>query len=152
MPTRAEAIAEIEREFANVPRPSNEELLHPRCADDNDIVGLYSFRDWLAVPDDVIEGEYAALAFLSAAGYLFFIPAHLRFTLRHPESGAAVVDSTIWSLMPEMYDGELVAFTRSKFAQLTDAERRAIGRALEALAPEQDLGAAKPLASWRASS
>jgi hypothetical protein len=86
---------------------------------------------------------------VSAAGYRFFIPAFLRFTLRQ-KSGAAVVDSTIWSLIPETYDGDLVEFARSKFELLTDAERRAIGTGLEALAPEQDLDAAKALASWRA--
>jgi Family of unknown function (DUF6714) len=150
MTTRAEAIEAIEAAFAAVPRPTNEELLHPRCADDNDIVGLYPFQDWRTVPDDVIEREYAALSFLSAAGYRFFIPAFLLFTLRHPDSGAAVVDSTIWSLFPEMHDGDLMAFTRSKFASLTPAERRAIERGLEALAPEPGLDAAQALASWRA--
>lgn len=147
-----EAVAGLEAAFAGVPRPSNSELLHPQCYDDNDIADLYAYQDWRSVPDDVIENDYAALSFLSAAGYRFFIPAYLRFALRHPTSGTAVVDSTIWSFIPEMYEGDLVAFTRSKHALLSTSERAAIERALEALSTEPDLDAAKALASWRASS
>lgn len=144
-----DAIEALESAFAHVPRPPDDELLHPRCFDDNDIKGLYQFQDWRDVPDDVVEREYAALAFLSPAGYRCFVPAYLRFVLRHPTSASAVVDSTIWSLIPEMYEGDLVEFARSKHELLTSAERHAIELALEALAPEEDLDAAKALDSWR---
>jgi hypothetical protein len=151
MPSPEEALDLLEATFAGVPRPTDEALLHPRCVDDNDLVGLYPYDDWRDVPDDVIEREYAALSFLSAEGYRCFIPAYLRYTLRHPRSSAAAVDSTIWSLIPEMYEGDLVDFTRSKFDRLTGEERRAIEGALEALAPFVELDAARALASWRAS-
>ena len=36
-----EALAQIERAFRDAPRPSDGDLLHERCADDNDIVRLY---------------------------------------------------------------------------------------------------------------
>jgi hypothetical protein len=149
--TPAEGIAELESAFASVPRPPDEELLHPRCADDNDLKGLYPFERWRDVPDDVIEREYAALSFLSAGGFRCFLPAYLRFALRHPDGGAAVVDATIWSLLPEMYEGELVEFTRSKYELFTPTERDAVAVALEALALNEDLDAAKALASWRTS-
>ncbi|MGZ4131558.1 MAG: DUF6714 family protein [Actinomycetota bacterium] len=147
--TSDDAIAALEVAFADVQRPSDEELLHPRCFDDGDLVELYPYDDWRAVPDDVLERAYAALAFLSATGYRFFIPAYLRYVLRHPQSGAAVVDSTIWSLIPELYERELVAFSRSKYELLDDAQRRAIEIALEVLTPEEDLDAGWALASWR---
>jgi len=151
MPSPAEAIDGLEAAFADVPRPADEALLHPRCVDDNDLVGLYPYEDWRDVPDGVIEREYAALSFLSAEGYRCFIPAYLRYTLRHPRSAAAVVDSTIWSFIPEMYEGDLVDFTRSKFERLTGDERNAIEVVLEALAPFVELDAARALASWRSS-
>jgi hypothetical protein len=150
MPYLDDAIDAVETAFANVPRPTDDELLHPRCVDDADLVGLYPYADWRDVPDEVIEREYAALSFLSAAGYRCFIPAYLRYALRHPRSAAAAVDSAIWSLIPGMYDGDLVDFTRSKFSSLTSDERRAIEIALEALAPIEQLDAARALASWRA--
>jgi hypothetical protein len=147
--TTAEAIEMVEEAFAAVPRPSNAQLLHPQCRDDGDIASLYAYEDWREVPDSVIEREYAALSFLSAAGYRCFIPAYLRFGLRHADSGAAAVDSMIWSLLPEMYEGDLVSFTRSKYELLTPTERHAIELTLEALAPLEGLDAARALASWR---
>ena len=44
--------------------------------------------------------ENAALSFLSPDGFRHFIPAYMGFTLRHLESGAAAVDSPIWSHSP----------------------------------------------------
>ena len=149
-PIADDAIAAIEAAFADVPRPSDDELLHPRCVDDGDLAGLSPYHDWREVPDEVLEGAYAALSFLSAAGYRFFIPAYLRYALRHPQSGAAVVDSTIWSLIPELYEQDLAVFARSKYELLDDTQRRAIGLALEALTPEEDLDAGWALASWSA--
>ncbi|HEX7247543.1 MAG TPA: DUF6714 family protein [Actinomycetota bacterium] len=133
-----EAIAVVEAAFAGAPRPSNAELLHPDCADDADIVALYAFDDWRGVPDDVLEREYAALSFLSASGFLYFLPAYMRFALRHPDGGAAVVSSTVWSLQPSLYDEPLAAFARSKFVLLDAAHRRAIVAFLEAMAPYED--------------
>jgi hypothetical protein len=52
------------------------------------------------------ESEYAALSFLSPAGFRHFIPAYMRFTLRRLGSGAAAVNSTIWSLSPDFYADE----------------------------------------------
>lgn len=148
-PSAEDAIAALEAAFADVARPSNAELLHPQCVDDGDLTDLYPYEDWRAVPDDVLERAYAALSFLSAAGYRFFIAAYLRYVLRHPQSEAAVVDSTIWSLIPELYERELVRFARSKYELLDDAQRRAIEVALEVLTPEDDLDAGWALASWR---
>src|SRR5919109_4043853 len=96
-------LAQIEVAFGDAPRPSNEGLLHERCADDNDIVHLYPISHWREMPDELVESEYAALSFLSPEGFRHFIPAYMRFTLRHLESGAAAVDSTIWSLAPVFY-------------------------------------------------
>jgi len=55
------------------------------------------------------------------------LPGVLRYVLRDPGSGSAVVDSTIWSLIPALYEGDLVEFARSKHELFTPAERRAIG-------------------------
>jgi hypothetical protein len=150
MTTSDEAIAALERAFADVPRPSDAELLHPEAFDDGDLQGLYPYADWRDVPDEVLEREYTALSFLSADGFRCFIAAYLRFALRHPESGAAAVDSTIWAFVPDMYRPDLAAFVRSKYERLEKAQRRAIELALESLTVFSDLDADRALTAWRA--
>ena len=127
-------LAQIDEAFADAPRPSNEDLLHERCMDDNDIARLYPVAHWHELPDDLVESEYAALSFLSPDGFRHFIPAYMGFTLRNLESGAAAVDSTIWSLAPVFYeDAGLQDFVVSKLASLTDGQRAAVVAFLEAV-------------------
>jgi hypothetical protein len=149
-----EALARIEAAFADAPRPSDEDLLHERCFDDNDIVRLYPVAHWRELPDELVESEYAALSFLSPDGFRHFIPAYMGFTLRHLGSGAAAVDSTIWSLAPVFYeDAGIQDFVVSKLSSLTDDQRAAMVAFLEAI---RELGddyvaeqASQALAYWR---
>ena len=129
-------------------------MLHSQCRDDNDIVGLYSIEHWRDVPDAVVEREYAALSFLSPAGFRHFIPAYMRFVLGHLGGGAAAINSTIWSLSPDFYaDDSLREFTVSKFAELDDAQRGAVVAFLEAVSKQGDeherAEAEKALEYWR---
>ena len=129
-----QTLAAIEAAFAGTPRPADAELLHERCFDDNDIVALYGVAHWRELDDATVEREYAALSFLSPAGFRHFIPAYLRFALRHLDSGAAAVDSTIWSLAPPRYDDPgLQAFTASKLEALEEGERAAAVAFLDAV-------------------
>jgi hypothetical protein len=133
-----QALATIEAAFADAPRPPDGELLHERCYDDNDIAALYGVAHWRELDDATVEREYAALSFLSPAGFRHFIPAYLRFALRHLDSGAAAVDSTIWSLSPDRFDDpDLRAFARSKLEPLDERQRGAAVAFLEAV---RDLG------------
>jgi hypothetical protein len=127
-------LAQIEEAFADAPRPPNDELLHERCMDDNDIVHLYPVDHWREMPDDLVESEYAALSFLSPAGFRHFIPAYMGFALRHLASGAAAVDSTIWSLAPVFYDDAgIQEFVVSKLASLTESQRASVVAFLNAV-------------------
>ena len=129
-----------------MPRPPDDELLHPEARDDGDIKGLYGVRHWRELPEATVEGEYAALFFLGPAGFRHFLPAYMAWVLRHPESGAAVVGSTIFALTPAR--GDLRAFSLSKFSLFDAAQRAAVLAFLEALSPYDDVAAA--LAYWRA--
>jgi hypothetical protein len=127
-------LAQIEQAFEDAPRPSNDGLLHERCMDDNDIVRLYPVAHWRDMPDDLVESEYAALSFLSPDGFRHFIPAYMGFTLRRLGSGAAAVDSTIWSLAPVFYDDPGIQdFVVSKLATLTESQRDAVVAFLDAV-------------------
>jgi hypothetical protein len=147
-------LAVIDAAFAGAPRPPDGELLHERCFDDNDIAALYGVADRRDLDDATVEREYAALSFLSPAGFRHFIPAYLAFALRHLDSGAAAVDSTIWSLSPRRYDDpELQAFTISKLEPLDERERAAVVAFLEAVREHGDEHVAAEaelaLAWWR---
>jgi len=92
------------------------------------------------VPDAIVEREYAALSFLSAAGFRHFLPAYLRFVLTQDDEGQAVIGSTFASLDPERFGSELAAFQRSKYTLLTEHERRAIGGFVRAFADHEEVG------------
>ena len=127
-------LAQIDEAFADAPRPSNDDLLHERCGDDNDIVRLYPVAHWRELPDELVESEYAALSFLSPDGFRHFIPAYMGYTLRHLGSGAAAVDSTIWSLAPVFYDDAGIQdFVVSKLSSLTESQRVAVVAFLDAV-------------------
>jgi Family of unknown function (DUF6714) len=128
-------LAQIDAAFSDMPRPSNDDLLHPSCFADNDIAELYGVRDWHDLADTTVENEYAALAFLSPEGFRFFIPAYMTFSMRHPASGAAAVQSTLMSLSPN-YD---CAFTPSKFIHFDEAQRSAVISFLEAMSEYDDV-------------
>jgi len=129
-----QTLAQIEAAFEDSPRPSNDALLHERCSDDNDIAQLYPVTHWREIPDELVESEYAALSFLSPDGFRHFIAAYMGFTLRNLASGAAAVDSTIWSLAPVFYaDAGVRDFVVSKFASLTKSQRAAVVGFLDAI-------------------
>jgi hypothetical protein len=137
---RNAALARIERVFTDVPRPRNDELLHPACADDGDIRELSRYARWQDVPDAVVEREYAALSFLSAEGFRHFLPAYLRFVLRNDDLGQAAIGSTLAALDPGRFGSELEAFQRSKYVAFTEDERRAIGGFLDVVADHEEIG------------
>ena len=149
---RDDALTRIEEAFAAAPRPPDEELLHESCrhgscCDDMDIQGLYGIPHWRDVPEAVVEGEWAALYFLSPAGFRHFLPAYMSWVLRHSDGGSAAVGSTLFALTPATDD--LRAFSLSKFTQLNEPERSAVLSFLEAMAPFEDV--AEALAHWRQS-
>ena len=149
MPTDLDAAAaRVEEAFAEAPRPGNADLLHPACSDDMDIEHLYAVSSWRDLGDRDVIGGYAALAFLSPAGFRHFVPAYLRWVLRHPDSAEAVVDSTVWAFHAEMYDRSLRPFVRSKWELLDGPQRDAVSAFLEAMTPHHE-DADATLAAWR---
>jgi hypothetical protein len=110
-----------------------------------DIQSLYGIPHWREVPDAVVEGEWAALFFLSPEGFRHFLPAYMSWVLGHPDGGAAVVGSTIFALTPAT--DNLRTFSLSKFALLDNTQRSAVLSFLEAMAPFEDVAGA--LTHWR---
>jgi hypothetical protein len=69
----------------------------------------------------------------------------MSFGLRHQDSGAAVVGSTVYALTPAQ--GDLRAFSTSKFVQFDLAQRNAVLAFVEAMAGHEDVDEA--LEYWR---
>jgi len=141
----ADVLQQIERAFADPPRPADNQLLHPDARDDNDIKSLYGVAHWHDLSDEAVEFEYAALFFLGPAGFRHFVPAYMSFGLRHQDSGAAVVGSTVYALTPAQV--HLRDFSTSKFVQFDQAQRNAVLAFLEAMAGHEDVDEA--LEYWR---
>jgi hypothetical protein len=133
MTTKEEALARIEAAFGGVPRPTNGELLHPESSDDMDLEPLYEIDSWRDLTDEVLIYSYAAPSFLSAAGFRYFLPAYMRFSLNNPDSPEAVVSATIWGLDPSLYSEQIAEYARSKYALFDKAQRAAIVAFLEAM-------------------
>jgi hypothetical protein len=136
-----EVLAEIKKAFADAPRPTDDELLHPDAHDDSDIQALMGVPHWRDLPDQSVEHEYAALAFLSPTGFRHFLPAYMSWVLRHPEVGAAVGSSTILALTPAS-EGPMRGFMLSKYSLLDDGQRAAVVSFLRVMANFEDVAAA----------
>jgi hypothetical protein len=132
---------EIAAAFADAPRPPDEELAHPDSPDFDEVAGLATFAHWRDLPDDVVEGEWEALSFLSPGGFRHYLPAYMSWVLRHPDSGAAVVDATIFALTPPL-TGPLASYMRSKYSLFDDPQRAAVGTFLRVMASFEDVRAA----------
>ena len=107
-----------------------------------------AFGDAPRPPDDELLHE-------RCMDFRHFIPAYMGFTLHRLDSGAAAVDSTIWSLAPVFYeDAAIQDFTVSKFASFTESQRAAVIAFLEAVIETGDdyiaEQAGKALSWWRA--
>lgn len=122
----APVIRQIEAAFVDVTYPGDEQMLHPDCFDDMDIAAFYGSTSWPDIPAKTIALEYAALSFVSAAGFQFLIPAYMIWTLRNINADRMTVESTLWSLDIEMSNGRFRDFRLSKCALLTAEQRAAI--------------------------
>src|SRR4051812_41076169 len=91
-------LATIESAFLNAPRPTNAVMRAEAGIDDSDIVALYPFRRWYDVPDDALAREGAALSRLGFEGFRYFLPAFLRYELRHLDAHRCLASSTLSSL------------------------------------------------------
>jgi hypothetical protein len=70
------ALEAIETAFGDVPRPGNEDLLHPDCADDTDIAPLYAFESWRDLQDADVIGTVCRVV-VPLGGRISVLPARL---------------------------------------------------------------------------
>lgn len=101
-----------------MPRPDNEEFLHPECKGwDFDVAPFYEVAHWREAPDEMVESNWAAPHFFSAPGWHHFAPAFMAFGLRRAGEGTAAVQATIMTLT------NTDDFTVSKLVLFDDNQR-----------------------------
>jgi hypothetical protein len=86
--------------------------------------------NWRDVPDSSIEECPGALSFVDPVSWRFYLPAYMRFGLRHlRDSRNSAIDHAIYSL-----DGggnpQLDEFKAERFRTLNEAQARAVSRFL----------------------
>ncbi len=106
----------IKEAFEDVSPPADDELLHPDCMDDCDILQFYGGVSRQEFSDDMIVYNYAALTAFSAKAFRYYLPAYLLWTLRNRDSIEYVGEATLRALDPGTSDEMLHDFRKSHFA------------------------------------
>lgn len=134
------AVAAIEAAFAGLAPPGDAALLHPRCMDDNDIAEFYGAPDWRDLAGEMLVRNYAAPAFLSAAGFRYYLPAFMIWSLRNAGRPEYLAEATLRAFDPGGAGEPLHSFQVSKFALFDSAQRKAVVTFLETFIADDDLG------------
>ena len=96
--------------------------------------------DWRSIPDETIACYSASLAFLDATAMRFYLPAFMRFALRHyGRSDSPSINYTIHVLEP--FRGSGAANIDFVFEKLTEEQRQSLGKALATTEPREGLNA-----------
>jgi hypothetical protein len=136
----ASAVEEIEAAFGGLAPPGDNALLHPQCRDDNDIAEFYGAPRWQDLPGDFLVRNYAAPSFFSPAGFRYYLPAFMVWSLQNAESPEYLAEATLRAFDPGVPGDPLHDFQASKFALFDAAQRRAVAAFLAAFRGEPDLG------------
>ncbi|WP_282154235.1 DUF6714 family protein [Ruegeria atlantica] len=126
--------------FDGLDPPADGELLHPECMDDVDILEFYGGVKWHEMTDQMIIYNYAAPTAFSAKAFQYYLPAYLIWTLLNSDSREYASESILLALDPGTSKEMLHEFRKSKFNQLTPAQKEAVLRFLYFFSDHPDLG------------
>ncbi|MBL8156992.1 MAG: hypothetical protein JNM70_22655 [Anaerolineae bacterium] len=77
---KQELIKRLEKAFADVPYPGDENIGHYEV---NDFIGQ---KDWTQVPLGIVLNNRSELRLFSAEGFHFYLPVYIRAVLLYPEA------------------------------------------------------------------
>ncbi|WP_377194324.1 DUF6714 family protein [Ruegeria meonggei] len=130
----------ISAAFGGLDTPLDDELLHPDCMDDVDILEFYGGVRWPEMTDQMIIHGYAAPTAFSAKAFQYYLPAYLIWTLRNSDSPEYANESILLALDPGTSKEMLHEFRKSKFSLLTPVQEEVVARVLHYFADHPDLG------------
>ncbi|WP_170328939.1 DUF6714 family protein [Ruegeria arenilitoris] len=139
--TTTKALAnQIIAAFDGLDPPADDELLHPECIDDVDILEFYGGVKWHEMTDQMIVYSYAAPTAFSPKAFQYYLPAYLIWTLRNSDSPEYASESILLALDPGTSKEMLHEFRKSKFSQLTPTQTEAVLRFLYYFSDHPELG------------
>ncbi|HEY0736971.1 MAG TPA: DUF6714 family protein [Herpetosiphonaceae bacterium] len=137
-------VGEIRTAFADVTRGAGVTLHEARVIDDYGsdeerlaARQLDTDQHWYEVPDELIAGRPDALSFLDEAGFYYYLPAYLSWTLRsYDSSDSDSIHSLLFdlALRPWKDSGYHETTAQARFRLLTTAQAQVVCRALRFLA------------------
>jgi hypothetical protein len=83
--------------------------------------------DWRRVSDSYLEQYHCGMTYVDQQSWLFYLPAFLSYSLRHPDTSALPLDACLNTLRPP--DRE-----PSRFKMLNDVQREIVRTVLDYLA------------------
>ncbi len=120
--------------------PADEELLHPDCMDDVDVLEFYGGVRWQEMTDEMVVYSYAAPTAFSAVAFAYYLPAYLIWTLNNADRTEIAGESILLALDPGTEKELLHDFRKSKFERLTNDQVEAVKGFLWHLETHADLG------------
>ncbi len=139
--TTTEALTtQIITAFVGLDPPADDELLHPECMDDVDVLEFYGGVKWHEITDQMIVNGYAAPTAFSAKAFQYYLPAYLIWTLHNSDSLEYASESILLALDPGTSKEMLHEFRKSKFDQLTSAQKEVVLRFLYYFSGHPKLG------------
>lgn len=126
-------IAKVEQAFAKVTRGDGvtlheTEVIDACGSERNRATARRKDTDkrWQNVPDAAIEAHQEALCFLDPAGFRYYLPAYMRWSLRHFKiSNSLSSDSTIYALAPSGNKG-VTDWNRERWGVFTQVQAKVI--------------------------
>ncbi len=123
-----ELIARIRAAFDAAPAPADDELLHPQCMDDCDVLQFYGGLRWQDMTDEMVVYNYAAPTVFSPKAFRHYLPAYLIWALGHPDSPEYAGEAILRALDPGT-DAELLHDFRKSHFDALDPEQVAVVKA-----------------------
>ena len=133
-------IDEIDEAFEGLEPPEDNELLHPDCMDDVDILEFYGGRRRQDMTDENIIYSYAAPTAFSPKAFRYYLPAYLIWTLKNRDTVEIAAETILLALDPGTERELLHDFRKSKFSLLTTQQIAVVKSFLWDMAKHPDLG------------
>ena len=120
----------LEAAFANVPRPSQEELVNRHCCECLETSEAFAGAAWRDVTlEQILAGRETAL--LTVESWRYYLPAVISWSVKDPEAVDVIADNLVMQLTPSGDGGSLEAWFEPRARGFTADQRAAIAAFLQ---------------------
>ena len=137
---RIQLIAEIEQAFeaSLLPNPITE--CGSDCPECSAITAEFYEQPWLQIEDAKIEAN-KSLSFFTPKAFHYFLPAYLRYSLRHFDLNSEVCEFTVYALTPNLgrEDPARTAWLRERLSCFDRKQAEIVVRFLTLVSQDEEL-------------